>query len=117
MNEPIEWEAELEALKRDHTDYLSTVCPPLPYPLERYLATRVDQQSELKSIIASKLHECREHAKQDNEYRVELEAENSRLKEALRKIATRKMSMYLSSEQMLIDFIITANEALKEEPK
>lgn len=43
----------------------------------------------------------------------ELEEENKALKEALNKIATRKMSVYLSIRDMNQDFIKIANEALK----
>ena len=44
----------------------------------------------------------------------ELEEENKQLKEALNKISTRKMSVYLSSRHMNEDFIKIANEALKD---
>ncbi|MCY9290784.1 hypothetical protein MOF05_20760 [Bacillus haynesii] len=40
-------------------------------------------------------------------------AENERLKEALEKIATRKMSAYLSLRDMNEDFIKIAKEALR----
>ena len=70
-----------------------------------WLINRVEVLERDRDALEEKYEECRKDA-------VILHKENNRYKQALEKIANRKMSVYLTKDDMLSDFIQIANEAI-----